>query len=280
MGVQYYNIHEFNKAVESQYSNPYEAKRLYEEYFNNYPNDYTSYPYFISVLISLGELEYAEKIYNFVKRKVDSDDKYKCDRAKYHYYEYGMFTSKLKLLFQAGRYQDALNLYNNNVRDFVNVELNDMHFYCMEKTGRLDPTRRDENSYLFRQIVEYKEEDFRDHIKKHLLLPDYDNQNESVFVEGFPIDKVIEEVRKYLPSEKRILSGFIADFYFFKYNDCGKDHFKVICFHNTNNIITMCPTDNGEYMPYVDLNYLKQEEKPKVKTLSQIDKFKKRYSQK
>ena len=286
MEARYYNIYEFNKAMNNQYDNPYESKMMYEEYFNKYPNDYASYPYFVSLLISLGEIEYAKEIYELAEKKVIRDNKYRTDKDKYHYFEYGMFTCKLKILFQEEKYQDVLSLYYRDIHKFQNAEFNNVCFYCLEKLGKLDKAKRDMNSYLFRQIVEYKEEDFRNHIEKHMLLPDKENDNESIFTEEFPIDKVIEEIRKCIPSDKRILSGYLTDYYYFKYNDCGKyqfkytDYFEVVCFHDTGDIITMYPTNNCENMPYIDLNYLKKEDKIMVKELSQIDKFKMRYSKK
>ena len=65
--------------------------------------------------------------------------------------------------------------------------------------GTVDLRRREPNSYMFRQIVEYKEEDFRDHIKKHLADYNENDRNISVayFNSDFPIDKAIIEVKKY-----------------------------------------------------------------------------------
>ena len=55
------------------------------------------------------------------------------------------------------------------------------------------------------------------------------------------------------------------------------DYFKVICFHNTSNFITMLPVAEGEFLPHVDLNYMLSESNHKVKIKSQIDKFNQRY---
>ena len=70
--------------------------------------------------------------------------------------------------------------------------------------------------------------------------------------------------------------------YIYKYDFCGKDKnkntdfIKVIACHDTDNFITMCPCIEGEYLDYVDLNYLK-EDKTKQKCLRGIDRFNKRY---
>jgi hypothetical protein len=138
------------------------------------------------------------------------------------------------------------------------------------------------------QAYNYNEELFKEHIKKHQKLynTDQDNSNEYIFENDFPIEKIINEVKKYIPSDKKICPGYFDNTYFFKYDKCGKvkntwtNIFTVVCFPNTNNIITMCPVSGYERLPYVNLNYLKdyEEEKTNVKRLSQIDKFNMRYN--
>ena len=59
--------------------------------------------------------------------------------------------------------------------------------------------KRDINSYLFRQIVSYDENDFIDHIKKHTADSncDKDDPNKNIFSTDFPVDKIIDEIKKY-----------------------------------------------------------------------------------
>ena len=90
-----------------------------------------------------------------------------------------------------------------------------------------------------------------------------------------------------MPSDKRLFAGTYDDTYIFKYDNCGRDNnksvdfFRVVCFHDTNEIITLCPASECECLPYVDLNYLiRDNEIPKVKRLSQTEKFKQRYNSK
>lgn len=112
--------------------------------------------------------------------------------------------------------------------------------------------------------------------------------NPNLFTPNTDVLKITEEIKKYLLSDKRIYPDFIDDVYIFKYDNCGTvnqksvNYFKVICFHNTKNIITMCPVNDNLNIPYIDLNYLNQENiqeqsNPKVKRLSQIEKFNQRY---
>lgn len=39
----------------------------------------------------------------------------------------------------------------------------------------------------------------------------------------------------------------------------------------------MCPSERCENLPYTDLNYLIKQDNPKVKSISQIEKFNRRY---
>ena len=65
---------------------------------------------------------------------------------------------------------------------------------------------------------------------------DLEKPNKLLFSSDFPIDKVVEEVKKYIPSNKRLCEGVFEDHYIFKYDMCGRvnqkpeDYFKVICF--------------------------------------------------
>ena len=72
--------------------------------------------------------------------------------------------------------------------------------------------------------------------------------------------------------------------HYLKYDNCGKenqksvDFIKTACFHNTGDIITICPVKVGEKLDYIDLNYLKEESKKNVKQISRIDRFNKRFN--
>ena len=62
MNKNHFNVWEFKQALELGETDPISARVLYEEYFKKYPKDYSGYPYYCSNLITLGELELAEKI--------------------------------------------------------------------------------------------------------------------------------------------------------------------------------------------------------------------------
>lgn len=153
--------------------------------------------------------------------------------------------------------------------------------------GLIKETRDEINRYLYKQINEYDINDFYDHIKKHLYdcSTEFSEESWDKFFEDFPLKEIINESKKYIPSNKCLYKGFYTSVYVFKFDNCGKvnnktvDYFKIICLENNSNFITMYPADECKYLPYIDLNYLKQEnELPKIKRLSQIEKFNQKYN--
>ena len=281
----YFNKEEFNNALSFYETNPLLCKEKFEEYFLKYPKDYSAYSYYISVLINLGLFQEAHKLINELEKVINNNNVIH-DVQKIIFIRNNLVFTKTKLLCYEENYQEAYNLLlknkNIDIRTYEFLEL-----YCRSKLGLLKEERRF-NSYIFRQIIEYRENDFREHINKHLASGNINTTtpNENIFVEEFPIDKVIPEIKKHFTSDKALYPGFFEDIYTFKYNMCGKDngklvnYFKATVFHNTDNIITMFPTKDCEHLPFTDLNYLKFEEKEKVKTISQIDKFNNRFRKK
>lgn len=284
---KYFDKWEFNDAVDSFKENPFTAKIKIENYIKKYPYDFTIYPFYAGILIGIGELENAEKILDLAQQKEYEGS---CKDRKEKLLRRDIFYCRVKLLSYQKKYEELYNLLQSKKalsddNDFYRIE-----FYCKRKMGlTLSPNEsRTPMSYIYRQIIEYRESDFRDHIKKHLADAEEDiEKSEAVFAYNFPIDKVIEEVKKYIPSDKKINNGFYDNIYIFKYDYCGKvdnktvDYLEVVCFDDTQDIITISPTSTGKNFPYVDLNYLANNKtNPKVRKISQIDKFSQRYGTK
>lgn len=284
MQDKYFNSWEFKRALELRETDPILARTLYEEYFKKYPKDYSGYPYYCSILITLGKFELAEKILNYVEQAYKQDSSFNQSK-KLEKFKYNMFFTKMKLLSYQEKYEELYRICIDNIDEIIGTSLNSVFFYSKKKTGRLNPEKRDENTYLFKQIVRYEEKDFFEHIQKHLseYNESLDEPNATIFESNFPIKEVVEEIKKYIPSDKRLFAGFYQDIYFFKYNECGRvnkrlvNYFKVVCLHNSTDFITMCPVNGNDNLPHIDLNYLIKEEPVKVKRLSQIDKFNQRY---
>lgn len=290
MKTKYFNTWKFQQALSHMDSNPYESKIKFEQYLKEYPKDYSAYPYYASTLIILGELHNAELILDYVEQLSIDDIYFKKDTDKYKRLKKNILSNRIKILSYQEKYEELYELCQNNLEDIKTYSMKPVYFYSRKKTGRIVNEIRETNSYQFRQIVSYQEEDLLENLQIHLSIynQDINNPNKNIFIENFPIKEIINEIKKYLPSDKRLLYGYFENHYIFKYPNCGKennkqtDYFKVICFHNTSDIITIYPTTNGQFLPYIDLSYLVHESKnvPKVKRLSQIDKFNQRYQQK
>lgn len=287
MKEKYFDKWEFNDAINSFEESPFAAKIKIENYIKKYPYDFAVYSHYAWILIKIGELDMAEKVLNLAQQK-----RYKggCKDRKEKILEKDIFYCRAKLLSYQKKYEELYEMLQSEASLSEDNGFYRIEFYCKRKMGiLLSPSKsRESKSYIYRQIIEYRESDFRDHIKKHLVGEEETIElSGAIFASNFPIDEVIEEVKKYIPSDKKINNGFYDNLYIFKYDYCGKadnktvDYFKVACFDDTQDIITISPTSIGRNFPYVDLNYLvNNKANSKVRKISQIDKFSKRYGTK
>jgi len=285
MEQQHFNQWDFSQAISQIEENPLESKSRFETYLQKYPKDYSTYCYYASALIMLGQFNEAEKVLNNVEiaAKKDADFYKLSDRVKH--FEKHLLLHKVKLLSYQERFEELYQLYIENSKELDSMNINYLIFYCKKKVGKLGFCDSTKLTYLYSQIIDYQENRFLEHIKKHLAdYYDPDNPNNNVFSSDFPIDEIIEEIKKYIPHDKRkICLGYAEDEYIFKYDNCGRDnnklvdYFKVICFHNSDNFITICPVQECKNLPYIDLNYLNLDNKKnKVRRISQKEKFQNR----
>ena len=285
----YFNKHEFIKLSEQSKKDPFGAIEGYQEYLEKYPDDNSARTDYASNLIAIGRFEEAEEELNKINYYLKTKSIYSFSEDRAKALSHNLKLCILKLFVYQDKMDEALDLFYSNLEEFSYMG-KEIFFFFRKMRGTIDPRRREPNSYMFRQIVEYKEEDFIDHIKKHLADYNENDRNISVsyFNPEFPIDRAIIEVKKYIPSDKKLCMGYIENRYVFKYDQCGRDnnklvdYFKIYTFNNTQNFITMCPSTDCELFPCIDLNYLKEKEDSKslVKRPSQIDKFNQRYNRK
>lgn len=287
--AKYFNKWEFEQAVSLISDDPFEAKNKFEEYIKQYPEDYLIYPYYASVLITLRDFKHAEEILDYVEKASKNDSKYLSYEDKVKLLNYNIYISRIRLLSFQDKYNELYHLSLTSSQYGNNVVFDFLKIYCMKKLYIPVEYEKNNNSYLYSQIYNYSYDRFLEHIKTHIAECNEKDENPSIgsFVVGFPIEKVIEEVKKYFHSDKCLFNSLYDDLYIFKYNECGRvsgkmvNYFKVVCFHNTDYIITLYPALDCEYLPCIDLNYLVDKKDDfdncKVKRLSQIDKFNKRY---
>ena len=279
----FFNYRSLEKCMEMIKYDPIGAISAFEKYIDKYPNDYSAYTHYAHSLLVLGKVEDAIKIINYVEKMSKNDINYTKFFKKNDYLNRTIIINKYRILAQLEKYNELYEYYNKT-HFLLTESFNIIPFVCEKKLGLLD-SNRDYSRYYFNQMADYNEEDFLKHIEKHMA--DYnsnvDKSNLAIFSPYFKLDEALKEIKNITPSKKKLCTGIFEDTYYFKYNDCGRDHnkitdyFLVVTFHNTNKIITMCPTIGVENCPHEDLNYLN---KDKVKIISQIEKFNRKYKKK
>lgn len=266
-------------------SDPEFVKNELSEYLSCYPLDYTAYPIYANILITLGHDEEAEKVLDYASKYAYTDKRFVGEEFMMQCFNESVFFTRIKLFIFRGEYDKALKYIDDNKEYFGDTNVTQVKFFCKGKMGMLYKDFKEKKSYLFRQIIDYDYDDFLKHIKKHQVTCEKKTNvvDINTFNIDFPLDEVLLEIKKYIPSEKGLFNGLISDRYTFKYDGCGRangrivDYFDVTTLHNTGDIITMYPT--SEYRlttPAVDLSYIKSKS-DKTMTRSQIDKFNQRY---
>lgn len=154
----------------------------------------------------------------------------------------------------------------------------DMSVRLLECFAKKENIKREKTIYSEKQIINYNKKKAIQHIKSH-------HGEDSVYISYFnsnnDIEKIFNEISDYIIDKKPYYSG-VYDVYIVHLNDIKMgsiyneklNDISIITLPNTKNIITMYPVNKvDEY-----LNDVEQEE-PKTKRLSQIDKFNKKYQQ-
>ena len=291
MAKDHYNEYKYKKIKNIKDTNPVLAEQLFVGYLDEYPGDYFAKCSYIDQLVTLNKLKEAREKLNELSEIISKDGYFKyVEKEKMHSFRYKMQYTIIRLLMYEENYYEALRQIMEYKCKFLEGEVNFelAKIICLRKTGKLDQTKLDTITYVVHQFLNYSEEDLLNHIKCHFAEKSRKEEMNSYFTYDFPIEEIVNEVRKYIPSEKAIFTGIEDSSYFFKYDSCGKyerkveNFFKVVCFYKTDKIITMYPVDYGEDLPYVDLNYMKQEEKyiDDRKTSNQLSKFYKRMDKK
>ena len=122
MKNKYFDKYEFEKIINIAQTNPYEGKRRYEKYLEEYPNDYSALLFYAGLLITLRQLDEAEKIINKVSILLNKDGKYRNYHNNYLKTIDNLYFCKLKLYMYQEKYNEAydiclkgFNIKNRNV---------------------------------------------------------------------------------------------------------------------------------------------------------------------
>lgn len=309
MKNKFYDVRAFNYAIECINEDPKEAEQRLADYLKRFPFDRTAIAYHAHVLIVLNRLFEAEQVVNrleqLIRNSTVPETKHKEDMVKF-------IKTKVALLCYQKKFEELYAFLNDNfqvikAQEGENFNMGPAYFWCLVNLGLVDTSNRigyktsesDGNTYEYRQMIKYSDEDFLEHVKKHI---DSTMGNPRVFIPDFPFGQVIEEVKKKISKEEGLNSNFNVTKYVFRYPGCGiikeegkdntirerkTDYFIVVVLHGTTNIITVYPAskDSCSRQPNViDLSYLLAETPvigPRISKTphqpSRVERFNKRF---
>lgn len=307
MGKNYYNNYRFKKAHNIMDYNPEESLRLISDYLMEYPNDYSAHLDHINLLISLGHVNKAKAAIKAIELQVSEDEEYKRLSSKYQYFKRKLIFMKAKLLAFKEKYTELYDFclnYYDELNAVDSLQLYYMMLYCKKrieekKSKKAFPKKNDQDefvetpyeqgNYMNRQIIDYSESEFMENQNRFLYA--YGNLEKTggrIFSEDFPFEDLLDVIKKSINDDNnsKFFVSPITDSYIFRYDECGfdkghlVDHFKVECFHNTDEIIVMYPVYGYGDRKCIDLNYLR-EPSPRIirkERKSQVEKFYSRYN--
>ena len=248
------------------------------DYIECFPYDVCARTSYANLLVDYKRLDEAETIINetIITKKTKKVDKHELLRVR------------TKLLCFQRKYEECYQILVNN-EAILKKDLDDYYslLVFLKKNLCLPITEEEASkSYTASQIFAYSESKAIEHIKKH--VDNFDSKEGSSFNSDFPLEEVYYKLRQILPLDvdSYLYSGMGRVVYIFKYEGNGRnfrrvtDYIRVICIIDTSDIITMYPYDNSHNFLVVDYDFgiKKEEDKPKAKRLSQIDKFNQRYN--
>lgn len=185
---------------------------------------------------------------------------------------------KLTLIkFRLGKYDEVLEILAKFDENMDKFEIRHMAYEFRRIRLCINKIRNEEfgdiESYSEKQIVSYDIEAAIDHVVDH----HYVNAKTSKFNDEINIERLFTEIKDKLSSEKVIYDS-VFDKYVLKYPNIGVNmdgenihQLLVLTLPNSKDIINMYPYDGTESV--FNLEELEEKPKPKVKRLTQTDKF-------
>lgn len=224
------------------FCNSLEVKSELNKCTSKYSNDYMYQLYFIKALITFGEFNYALELLNSMENKLIRNNTFKSNLVSKTILDY-----KIEIYFYLEDFNNIRNIFKSNPRLLKNHK----YFYISNYISIKDGLISESDNYKLKQLINYDKTLFinRTNVGRKLLNEMYLNLNTN-----------------------RVYYDNLEDNYIFKY---GKSYYKVICLHNTYNIIYIEIINNGFNYNYIDLTYI--DYNSNIKRLSQIDRFNKRY---
>ena len=270
--------------VDAFKKNPCTTVELFKFYLKNHRDDFSLRSLYIKALVSSNNLDEAEKELNDLEYVFNNYRTYMNDESCKNFYKRTFLEARASIYIRTGRLKSLIELYKNNIEDFKEIEPT-LKYYIYKIEGKYNQSRDEEYPYLFRQIIDYKEEDFKKHNNKY--VKGNEDVSFKLFNKDFPLEEIEDEIKKFIPNncEKKVQS-VLFDEYFFKYDNCGTykgeetDLFNVKTLCTTGEVLYIYP-DTRIGAEVTDLSYVKKKENKErvlVRSSSQIDRFNKRYN--
>lgn len=205
---------------------------------------------------------------------------------KLEYNEYAL-TELYFIYYYTNKYKEALDLlpliYEKRPINAYSVSISET--VMRKQLGMPIKLRKGVRcDYIRGQVIEYDEEESLNHINKHLTG---NEENISYFNEGINITYLFNLIKNNIDNSKKVNIEEMMEIHYFgignigKFNDEYCNFVKVVVIPNTNNIISMYPTNSVDYnyVSNIEVDYDKLFKRDnKVKTMSRIDKFNKKYN--
>lgn len=200
---------------------------------------------------------------------------------------YHSLASLYFIYYYLNRYEDALNLlpliYETRCINAHSVSISEL---VMKKQLGMEIKAKDSvyNDYIKRQVLDYNDEEAFDKVSRR---ENEITKNVSVFNESINLKYLFDVVKNSIKESKKVNTEEMLEIYYFGVSNVGYinntncNFIKVIVIPNTNNIISMYPTNEADYnyISNINIDYDKLfERNNKVKIISRIDKFNKKYN--
>lgn len=191
------------------------------------------------------------------------------------------------IYYYLNRYEEAINLlpliYETRCINAYSVSISEL---VMKKQLGMEIKVKDSvyNDYIKRQILNYSEKESFNKVSRR---ENENIKNVSAFNENINLKYLFDVVKNSIKESKKVNKEEMLEIYYFGVSNIGYidntncNFIKVVVIPNTNNIISMYPTNEVDfnYISNINVDYDKLVEKNnKVKTISRIDKFNKRYN--
>ena len=263
----------FLKAKKLYMNKKYSAfDKVATKYLEKYPND---------VIVrfmrakSYRALKYFDEAISDLKYNLNIDDS-----------NYSL-TELFFLYYHLNRYEEALEIITDVYkRKCINCHSLLITEIIMKKQlgKKLNIKIGLDSNYITRQVYDYNMDMALEHIKNHHIE---NNENICFFDKNIDLDYLFNLVKYNIKNENKVNTEEILEIHYIGISNVGYikndicNYIKVVVIPNTTDILNMYPTNNidCDYVYNIECDYDKlfSKKEEKVKKMTQIDKFNKKY---